>query len=51
MNVQDPSLFVYDEAGALEEILGVEMEKHLSIRAGLKKFVSQGEKAVSNELT
>ena len=51
VNVQDPVSFVYDEAEALEEIMGVAMEQHFIIRAGLKKFGSKGEKAVSNELT
>ena len=51
VNVQDPASFVYDEAEALEEILGVAMAQHFSIRAGLNKFGSKGEKSVSNELT
>ena len=51
VHVQHPALFVHDEAEALDEILGVEMAQHFSIRAGLKKFGSKGEKVVSNELT
>ena len=51
VNVQDPVPFVYDEAEALEEIMGVAMAQHCSIRAGLKKFGSKGEKSVSNEIT
>ena len=51
VNVQYPALFVHNEVEVLEEILGIAMAQHLSIRAGLKKFGSKGEKAVSNELT
>ena len=51
VNVQDPVLFMYDEAEALEETMGVEMAQHFSIRAGLRKVCSKGEKAVRNEIT
>ena len=51
VNVQDPALFVHNEAEALEEILGAAMAQHFSIRAGLKNFGIKGEKTVSNELT
>ena len=51
VNVQYPALFVHNEVEVLEEILGIAMAQHLSIRAGLKKFGSKGEKAVSNDLT
>ena len=51
VNVQGPASFVHNKAEALEEILGVAMAKHFSIRPGLNKFGSKGEKAVRNELT
>ena len=51
VNVQDPASFVHNEAEALEEILGVAMAQHFSIRAGLRKVCSKGEKAVRNEIT
>ena len=51
VNVQDPALFVYDEAESLEENMGVTMAQNFSIRAGLRKFGRNGEKVVSNELT
>ena len=51
VNVQYPALFVHNEVEVLEEILGIAMAQHLSIRSGLKKFGSKGEKAVSNDLT
>ena len=51
VNVQDPELFVHNEAEALEEILGVAMEQHFSLTPILKKFGSKGEIEVSNELT
>ena len=44
INVQDPASFVYDEAEALEETLGATIAQHFSIRTGLKKFGSKGEK-------
>ena len=51
VNVQDPASFVHNEAEALEEIMGTAMAQYFSIRAGLMKFGSKGEKAVRNELT
>ena len=51
VNVQDPASFVHNETESLEEIMGVAMAQHFSIRAGLKKFDSKVEKSVSNELT
>ena len=51
MLVQDPALFVYDEAESLEETIRVAMAHHFIKGADLKKFRSKGDKAVSNEIT
>ena len=51
INVQDPASFTYDGFEALEEIIGVVMAQHFSVRSGLKPFGDRGEKSVSKDLT
>ena len=42
INVQDPDSFTYDGSDTLEEIIGVVMTQHFSVRAGLKRFGGRG---------
>ena len=51
INVQYPASFTYNGSAALEEIIGLAMAQHFSVRAGLKRFGDQGEKYVSKGLT
>ena len=51
INVQDSASFTYGGSAALEEIIGVAMAQHFSIRYRLKHFGDRGEKAVRKELT
>ena len=50
INVQDPAYFTYNGSASLEEIIGVSMAQHFSVRYGLKLFGVRGEKAVSKDL-
>ena len=51
INVQYPASFTYNGSAALEEIIGLAMAQHFSVRAGLKRFGDRRDKAVSKELT
>ena len=51
IDAQDHASFTYDGSAALEEIIGVAMAQHFSIRDGLKRFGDRGEKAARKELT